>query len=75
MAPPNETNSALLSNLRILNIVPPETVVLTLQLISSESTLHALFHALSPDDAAKVSLDLITDNRHFPVAGRSLIHY
>jgi len=49
------TASLLLSNLRILDIVSPETTVLTPQFISSEALLHALFHALSPEDTAKVS--------------------
>ena len=47
------TTGLLLSNLRLLDIVPPD-VILTPQIISSESTLHALFHRLSPDETAKV---------------------
>lgn len=55
MAPQNETTSSLLSNLRILDIVPADTTALTLQVISSESTLYALFRALSLEDTAKVT--------------------
>jgi len=47
------TRSLLLSNLRLLDIVSPDAI-LTPQIISSESTLHALFHTLSHDDTAKV---------------------
>lgn len=50
----NDTTSLLLSNLRILDIVSPEITVLTPHFISSESLLHALFHALSPEETAKV---------------------
>lgn len=50
----NDTTSLLLSNLRILEIVSPETTVLTPQFIASEGLLHSLFHALSPDETAKV---------------------
>jgi hypothetical protein len=48
------TSSLLLSNLRLLNIVSPDIAVLTLQIICAESTLHALFHTLSPQESAKV---------------------
>ena len=47
-------NQLLLSNLRILGIVSPEIASLTLQIISSENTLHALFIALSPEETHKV---------------------
>jgi hypothetical protein len=48
------TTSLLLSNLRILDIVSPDITVLTPQFISSEGLLHSLFHALSPEETAKV---------------------
>ena len=50
----DSTSSLLLSNLRILDIVSPEITTLTLQFISSESTLHSLFVALSPEEATRV---------------------
>ena len=49
------TSSLLLSNLRLLDILSPDITNLTLQIISSESVLHALFHALSPEETVKVN--------------------
>jgi hypothetical protein len=40
----------LLSNLWILDIVTHDVPHLTLQIISSENTLHALFRAMSPEE-------------------------
>jgi hypothetical protein len=50
------TSALLLSNLRILNIVSPGILTLTLQIVSSEATLYSLFQALSPEETAKVKL-------------------
>jgi hypothetical protein len=56
------TSFLLLSSLRLLDIVSPDVANLTLQIVSSESTLHGLFVALSPEETQKVlSFSLMSD--------------
>lgn len=55
------TSSLLLSNLRLLDIVSPDITNLTLQIVSSETTLHGLFVALSAEETQRVFLVLCGD--------------